>query len=130
MKKITEEYLEFVDSVTSDASKNYGTFETRIKELSYKGVDVPRLLTGTIGLNSEAGEFGDIAKKIYFQGKEYSEENRDKLIKELGDVMWYVAVCCMSLDVSLEEVLQRNIGKLTNRYPDGFDKNISENKKE
>ena len=77
------------------------------------------LLNGVMGLNGEAGECIDIMKKHIFQGHEL---DREHLIEELGDVAWYLAVCCEGLGVSLEEVMERNIEKLKARYPEGFDK--------
>ena len=71
-----------------------------------------RLLTAAVGINAEGGEFMEIVKKITFQGKPWDEANLDHLKIEMGDVMWYVAQACMALDISLEEVMDRNIDKL------------------
>lgn len=76
------------------------------------------LLNGVMGLNGEAGECIDMVKKHLFQGHDL---NKDKLVKELGDVSWYLAISAEALGVSLEEVMQRNVDKLMERYPDGFD---------
>ena len=76
------------------------------------------LINGVMGLCGEAGEAIDIVKKHLAQGHELDQE---KLIKELGDVAWYLAETAYALDVSLEDVLQRNIDKLRARYPEGFD---------
>ena len=68
-------------------------------------------------------------KKIVFQGKEYNEDNREHMIIELGDVMWYVAQACMALNIDMNEVLDINIKKLSKRYPAGtFDAYFSENR--
>lgn len=75
------------------------------------------LINGVMGLCGESGEAIDIVKKHLAQGHEL---DREKLIKELGDVAWYLAETATALDVSLEEVLQRNIDKLRTRYPEGF----------
>ena len=75
------------------------------------------LINGVMGLCGEAGEAIDIVKKHIAQGHEL---DRDKLIKELVDVAWYLAETATALNVSLGEVLQRNIDKLSARYPDGF----------
>ena len=83
-------------------------------ELSKKDV----LINGVMGLCGESGEAIDIVKKHLAQGHEL---DREKLIKELGDVAWYLAETAYALDISLEEVLQRNIDKLRARYPQGFD---------
>ena len=70
-----------------------------------------------MGLCGEAGEAIDIVKKHLAQGHEL---DREHLIKELGDIAWYLAETATALDVSLEEVLQGNIKKLKKRYPEGF----------
>ena len=76
------------------------------------------LINGVMGLCGEAGEAIDIVKKHLAQGHEL---DREKLIKELGDIAWYLAETAYALDVPLEEVLSRNIEKLKARYPQGFD---------
>ena len=125
-----DNYCEFVDQVTSQPSKSSETFLARLDELEANNCEIHRLLTAGVGLNAEGGEFLEIVKKIVFQGKEYNEDNREHMIIELGDVMWYVAQACMALDISLEEVLDRNISKLAARYPEGtFDAYYSENRK-
>lgn len=85
------------------------------------------LLNAVMGLNGEAGEVIDHVKKVCFQGHEL---DRAHLVEELGDVAWYLAVCAEALGVTLEEVLQANIDKLKARYPEGFDKARSINRKE
>lgn len=75
------------------------------------------LINGVMGLCGEAGEAIDIVKKHLAQGHEL---DREALIGELGDVLWYLAETATALDVTLEEVLKRNIEKLRSRYPDGF----------
>lgn len=75
------------------------------------------LINGVMGLCGESGEVIDIVKKHLAQGHEL---DRDKLIKELGDVAWYLAETATALDVDLEEVLAGNIAKLRVRYPEGF----------
>ena len=76
------------------------------------------LINGVMGLCGEAGEAIDIVKKHLAQGHEL---DRDALIKELGDVAWYLAETAYALDVPLEDVLERNIDKLKARYPQGFE---------
>ena len=75
------------------------------------------LINGVMGLCGESGEAIDIVKKHLAQGHDL---DRDALIKELGDIAWYLAETATALDVSLEEVLTRNINKLKKRYPEGF----------
>ena len=83
------------------------------------------LINGVMSLCGEAGEAIDIVKKHLAQGHELDKE---ALIKELGDVAWYLAETAYALDVPLEDVLQRNIDKLKARYPQGFDASRSINR--
>ena len=127
----TKKYLEFVDAVTSNESKNYYDFGQRIAILQEEGFPTERLLTAAVGMSAEAGEFTEIIKKIIFQGKPVNEENLFHLKRELGDIMWYVAQACMGLGTSLDEVMEMNVEKLVARYPGGeFDVHYSENRKE
>lgn len=70
-----------------------------------------------LGLSGEAGECADLIKKHLHHGHPL---DREKLMRELGDVMWYAALGCKVLGVTLEEVASQNIAKLQERYPDGF----------
>ena len=82
-------------------------------QLSQKDV----LINAVMGLCGESGEAIDIVKKHLHQGHDL---DREKLIKELGDIAWYLAEAATALDVDLETVLERNIEKLKSRYPEGF----------
>lgn len=75
------------------------------------------LVWNALGLAGEAGEVADSIKKMVFHRHGVK---RAELMKELGDVLWYVAALCTRLDVSLGEVMERNIAKLRVRYPDGY----------
>jgi NTP pyrophosphatase (non-canonical NTP hydrolase) len=126
-----ERYQEFVDAVTSDASKDFVALSDRMVELDGKGANIERLLTAGVGINAEGGEFLEIIKKMIFQGKPWNDDNREHLIIELGDVMWYVAQACVALNVSFDEVIEGNVKKLMKRYPGGdFDVYYSENRAE
>ena len=70
-----------------------------------------------LGLAGEAGETADMLKKHLFHGKPL---NHDDVVKELGDVLWYVAGMATAIGISLDDVAQRNVDKLLARYPDGF----------
>ena len=123
-------YEEFVSQVTSEPSTNFVDFADRIGELDREGANIERLLTSGVGINAEGGEFLEIIKKMVFQGKPWNEDNREHLIIELGDIMWYVAQATQALGISMEEVLDTNITKLSKRYPAGtFDSYMSENRK-
>jgi len=112
-------YEEFVAAVTSEASTNFVDFADRIGDLDRQGANIERLLTAGVGINAEGGEFLEIIKKMVFQGKPWNEDNREHLIIELGDVMWYVAQATMALDISFDEVIETNVNKLKKRYPGG-----------
>ena len=123
-----EKYAVFVNSVTSTPSKDADAFIYRLQELG-GDVAIQRLLTAAVGISAEGGEFMEIVKKMLFQGKPWNEDNREHLIIELGDVMWYVMQACKALDVSLDEVIAGNVEKLKKRYPGGdFDVYHSENR--
>jgi NTP pyrophosphatase (non-canonical NTP hydrolase) len=124
-------YSRFVDTVTSDESKDIETFIDRVRELHAAGINVPRYLTGGVGLASESGEFDEVLKKMLFQGKPVNDENIFHLKRELGDIIWYWAQACMALNIDPVDVILENIEKLKARYPGGeFDAFYSENRKD
>mgnify|MGYP006280256481 CR=1 FL=1 len=127
-------YAEFVMAVTSKESRVAAEFLDRVKQIHYDKdnvINIPLLLTGLIGMTSEAGEAQEIMKKVLFQGRAYTDETRQHLIKELGDVIWYWTNACNALQVDPNEVIAGNVAKLEARYPGGtFDPYYSENRKE
>jgi NTP pyrophosphatase (non-canonical NTP hydrolase) len=128
----TNKYIEFVRQTTSPASSDFAALLTRLTELEASAdADVPRLMTAAFGISAEAGEFTEVIKKIFLQGKPYNKDNVFHLKRELGDICWYIAQACMALDTTFEEVLQMNYEKLSARYPEGtFDIFRSENRVE
>ena len=114
-----DKYSHFVDAVTSDSSKDFVSLADRLGELDREGANIERLTPAGVGLGAESGEFLEIVKKMVFQGKPWNNDNREHLIIELGDVMWYVAQACMALDVSFDDVVRGNVKKLEKRYPGG-----------
>jgi NTP pyrophosphatase (non-canonical NTP hydrolase) len=125
----SNKYIEFVRQTTSPASSEYPKLVERLNELEGQGADVSRLLTAAFGMSAEAGEFTEVVKKIFLQGKPYTEENVFHMKRELGDLCWYLAQACMALDTNFDEVLQMNYEKLSARYPEGtFDVYRSENR--
>lgn len=127
-----KEYSKFVNAVTSLASNNYDHLHSRISQLRS---DDPHLnpslaLTACIGLGSECGEFQEILKKVFFQGKPYNEDTRYHLKRELGDIIWYWINACRALNFNPNEVIAENVNKLSSRYPSGeFNAWYSENRK-
>jgi NTP pyrophosphatase (non-canonical NTP hydrolase) len=134
-------YSEFVEAVTSRDSNDLTSFINRLDyldgmwddKLEEKGtnINVPLLLTSAIGLGSESGEFQEIVKKLFFQGKPLTEETKFHMKRELGDIMWYWTNACRALELDPNDVISENVTKLKARYPDGdFDPFYSENRKE
>jgi|TARA_B110000977_G_scaffold89579_1_gene119026 NTP pyrophosphatase (non-canonical NTP hydrolase) len=129
MTNLTD-YINFVDTVSSDPTKNTADMIDCIGIMEEQGMNTSRLLTASIGLSGEVGEFNDIVKKVLFQGKEIDEDTIRHLRSELGDICWYMAQACMALDTSFEEIIDINVAKLSDRYPGGFDALRSASRKE
>jgi NTP pyrophosphatase (non-canonical NTP hydrolase) len=136
-------YTEFVKKVTSDASNDLTTFMNTMDRLDanyevFDGetrhgpdINVPLLLTGALGMAAETGEFCEIPKKIFFQGKALNEEAVFHMKRELGDIMWYWINACRALNLDPNDVIAENVKKLESRYHGGsFDPYYSENRKE
>ena len=122
-------YVDFVDAVTSDPSKDFKSFIESLHNLDREGSNINRLATAAVGISAEGGEFMEIVKKMVFQGKPWNADNREHLIIELGDVLWYVMQACKALEIPIEEVVAGNVEKLKKRYPGGeFDVYQSENR--
>ena len=100
-----------------------------VKQEHGPDINVPLLLTGALGLAAETGEFCEIPKKIFFQGKPLTEEEVFHMKRELGDIMWYWINACRALRLDPNEVIAENVNKLKARYPGGeFDVYHSENR--
>lgn len=136
-------YTEFVKKVTSEASNDLTTFMDTLDRVDanyelFDGemrhgpdVNVPLLLTAALGMAAETGEFCEIPKKIFFQGKALNEEAVFHMKRELGDVMWYWINACRALHLDPNDVIAENVHKLESRYPGGsFDPYYSENRKQ
>ena len=107
-QNLLEEYTDFVDKVTSEASKSSDKMRERINYLNSKDIEVSRLLTAGIGLSGEVGEFNEIIKKIMFQEKTFDVVAHEHMRRELGDIMWYVAQACLALKVDLVDIIIGN----------------------
>ena len=136
-------YQEFVEKVTSAPSNDLTTFMDTCDRLDanyelFDGemrhgpdINVPLLLTAALGMAAETGEFCEIPKKIFFQGKALNEEAVFHMKRELGDVMWYWINACRALNLDPNEVIAENVRKLESRYPGGaVDPYYSENRKQ
>ena len=82
--------------MTSDPSLNLEDLNARFAEIENESnIKTPRLLTAALGLGSETGEFVEIVKKMFLQGKPASDENIFHMKRELGDIMWYWVTCLL-----------------------------------
>lgn len=125
------DYAKFVISTTSDESLSTSSLVEKLVSLGHESkTEWSQLLTASIGMQAESGEFSEVIKKIIFQGKPYNEDERYHLKRELGDVLWYWVQGCTALGFTPQEVMEENIKKLEARYPDGFEVARSEVRKE
>jgi len=130
IKKYLKEYSDFVTKVTSDPSLSSDSLKKRINEIDEANIAAPRLITAALGLGSETGEFTEIVKKLFLQGKPPSEENIFHMKRELGDIMWYWSTACMALNLDPFEVIEENRAKLEARYGEQFAVKRSEHRKD
>ena len=120
-KEFFATYCDFVTKVTSDPSLDLEALKTSLESIQDKSnIDVPRLMTAALGLSSEGGEFVEIVKKIFLQGKPADQDNIFHMKRELGDIMWYWVTACMALDLDPVEVILENQKKLEARYGEQF----------
>lgn len=107
---------------------NFNEYQKQAYELISEDGKKDMITNGVLGLAGEAGECCDIVKKYKYQGHEL---NKEKLLDELGDVLWYIAETASGLGVTLEEVAQYNLDKLHKRYHGNkFNKDDSINRPE
>ncbi len=112
-------YPDFVRSVTSEQSRDFSAFLGAVVELhNVSRVNVPALLTGSMGLSGESGEVIDIVKKLVFHGDPW-KKHENKLKKEVGDCLWYIQQLCVALEIDMLQAMQENIAKLSARHSAG-----------
>lgn len=98
-------------------------YQEKVKRtMNFWGTPAEIVCNMCLGITGEAGEVVDYIKKIVFHGHKYEQ---DKLIEELGDLMWYVSALANFYKIDMNEVLNKNIEKLLKRYPNGFTKSDS-----
>lgn len=85
-----------------------------------------KLMICGLGVSGEAGEITDYIKKVLFHGHALDSI---KLAKEIGDVLWYLSYLSHAIGIDLNTIMQMNITKLKERYPNGFDPLLSQNRK-
>ena len=130
IKEFFSTYTDFVTKVTSDPSMDLESLKKSFIEIEENSdIKTPRLLTAALGLGSETGEFVEIVKKMFLQGKPPSEDNIFHMKRELGDIMWYWATACAALDLDPHEVIAENQKKLEARYGEQFEVQRSEVRK-
>ena len=130
IKEFFKTYTDFVTKVTSDPSLDLEALNESFKEIESKSdIKTPRLLTAALGLGSETGEFVEIVKKMFLQGKPPSEDNIFHMKRELGDIIWYWVTACASLGLDPYEVISENQEKLAARYGEKFEVERSEVRK-
>jgi len=110
---------------------NDGHAQDRLADRMLAGImqekDVAGLINGLMGLSGEAGELTDLFKKWIFHNAPLDEAHAKK---EVGDVCWYIALICQSMGWNLSKIMEINIDKLKARYPEGFDTEKSNHRKE
>ncbi len=120
-KEFFDTYCDFVTKVTSDPSLDLENLKSSLQKIQDNSeIDVPRLMTAALGLSSEGGEFVEIVKKMFLQGKPANEDNIFHMKRELGDIMWYWVTACMALKLDPVEVILENQKKLEARYGEQF----------
>lgn len=131
VKDFFSNYTDFVTKVTSEPSLDLKALKKSLEEIEDKSpIESARLLTAALGLGSESGEFVEIVKKMFLQGKPPSKDNIFHMKRELGDIMWYWVTACAALKLDPFEVISENQEKLEARYGEKFEVDRSEVRKE
>ena len=131
VKDFFSTYSDFVKKVTSEPSLDIEALKTSMQEIEDKSpIESARLMTAALGLGSESGEFVEIVKKMFLQGKPPSQDNIFHMKRELGDIMWYWVTACAALGLDPYEVISENQEKLAARYGEKFEVQRSEIRKE
>lgn len=120
--------LQYCEHIKAIVDNDFRADDFQRAVLRTAGNDKTKYLDNAVmGLAGEVGECIDVVKKYKFQGHEFDKEH---FIEELGDVLWYASLTATAIDMPLSEIMKRNIEKLKKRYPEGFDKARSINRKE
>ena len=131
VKDFFSTYTDFVTKVTSEPSLDLKALKKSLEEIEDKSpIESARLLTAALGLGSESGEFVEIVKKMFLQGKPPTKDNIFHMKRELGDIMWYWVTACAALKLDPFEVISENQEKLEARYGEKFEVDRSEVRKE
>ena len=95
---------------------NFKDYQQIVKKTSIYPDQGNNVAYATLGLAGEAGEVADKVKKLIRDSNGIlTPDKRKEMIKELGDVLWYLTACASELGVDLEEVAQQNAEKVKDR---------------
>ena len=106
---------------------NDGSCTNRLLHVCAAPCKIGDIINASLGLSGEVGELNDMIKKAVFHSHPI---DRDHVCKEIGDVLWYVALMCEGFGFDMDEVMELNIAKLKARYPEGFDTERSMHRRE
>ena len=131
VKEFFSTYSDFVKKVTSEPSLDLDALKKSMQDIEDRSpIESARLMTAALGLGSETGEFVEIVKKMFLQGKPPTEDNIFHMKRELGDIMWYWVTACSALGLDPFEVISENQKKLEARYGEQFAVQRSEVRKD
>ena len=121
-----DDVAEWIRKARNTESMTLNSYQTLAQRTANGDLDVKgKLINGAMGLCGESGEVIDHVKKHFSQGHKLDV---DKIIDELGDVLWYIAETASACGATMEEIARLNIGKLKKRYPAGFEADKSINR--
>ena len=132
MNELSNAILEFGDFLEEWIKQTESYTDLALKTLNKDVFEQKDLiLNASLGLSGEVGEVNDIIKKYMYHGHKLDDDTKEKIILELGDVCWYVALMAWAIDkTKFEDVLNKNIAKLEKRYHGEFSTEKSVNRKE
>lgn len=122
------------DAMRTNDGKSTSRLFSKVQDIKFENScmcfdtkDFGGILNACLGLSGEVGEFNDMIKKWVFHEKGFDIIHAKK---ELGDVMWHIALMCESFGWDLDEIMQMNVDKLKARYPQGFDVDKANHRKD
>lgn len=132
MNELSNAIMEFGDFIEEWIKQTESYTDLALKTLNKDVFEQKDLiLNASLGLSGEVGEVNDIIKKYMYHGHKLDDDTKEKIILELGDVCWYVALMAWAIDkTKFEDVLNKNIEKLEKRYHGEFSTEKSINRKE
>ncbi|MDP3957041.1 MAG: nucleoside triphosphate pyrophosphohydrolase family protein [bacterium] len=108
---------------------DFQEYQKQVKKTSIFPEDGHAFVYATLGLSGETGEVAEKVKKIIVnKNGVISEESKEEIKKELGDVLWYLSQLATELDLSLEEIAEENMRKIHDRMKRGVLKGNGDNR--